>query len=95
MSLNRIELDTLETLETLESLYTTILSLTDQYQIKDNQTILTVEKLNHDKELGNKIDTFIKTLGDEIISHTTNNITVPIKYKQLHNIYTNTNKIPL
>ena len=45
MSLNRIELDTLETLETLESLYTTILSLTDQYQIKDNQTILTVEKI--------------------------------------------------
>jgi hypothetical protein len=86
-------LKTLKTLETLEFLYTTILSLTDQYQIKDDQTILTVEKLNHDKELGKKIDTFIKTLGDEIILYTNNNITVPIKYKQLYNIYTKTNKI--
>jgi hypothetical protein len=78
--------------QTLEKLYHSIMYLTDQYQIKDNNTILTVEKLEHDTQLNIKVDELIKTLGIEI-KH--NNFDVPIRYKQLYNIYTKTNKIAL
>jgi hypothetical protein len=76
----------------LEELYHSIMNLTDQYQIKDNNTILTVEKLKHDAIIEKQVDKLIKQLGLEIES---NNYEVPIKYKQLFNIYTKTNKIVL
>jgi hypothetical protein len=78
--------------QTLEELYHSIMNLTDQYQIKDNNTILTVEKLKHDAMIEKQVDDLIKQLGLEIKRI---NVKVPIKYKQLFNIYTKTNKIAL
>ena len=78
--------------QTLRNLYDSILLLTDKYQIKDNNTILTVEKLEHDTQLNIEVDELIKKLGIEIKR---NNFDVPIRYKQLYNIYTKTNKITL
>jgi hypothetical protein len=77
----------------LDVLFDTILSLSNQYQSKDD--VMTLEKFIHDDEIDKKIDKLVLKLGREIKRRTSANVNVPIKYKQLYNIYTKTIQLPL
>ena len=77
----------------LDVLFDTILSLSNQYQNKDD--VMTLEKFIHDDEIDKKIDKLVLKLGREIKRRTSANVNVPIKYKQLYNIYTKTIQLPL
>lgn len=77
----------------LDVLFDTILSLSNQYQCKDD--VMTLEKFIHDDEIDKKIDKLVLKLGREIKRRTSVNVNVPVKYKQLYNIYTKTIQLPL
>jgi hypothetical protein len=50
----------------LLSLFNTIFNLSQQYQIKDIYTPVTIEKLEHDYNLEDKIEKYVKKLGKAI-----------------------------
>jgi hypothetical protein len=47
-------------------LFNTIFNLSQQYQIKDIYTPVTIEKLEHDYNLEDKIEKYVKKLGKAI-----------------------------
>jgi hypothetical protein len=50
----------------LLSLFNNIFNLSQQYQIKDIYTPVTIEKLEHDYNLEDKIEKYVKKLGKAI-----------------------------
>ena len=71
----------------LTTLFDTIIDLSDQYQIKDIHTPVTIEKLTHDYELEDKIMEFVKEFGVLIKKAKKEKVDVNPEFIKTYNIF--------
>jgi hypothetical protein len=70
----------------LHTLFDTIINLSNQYQIKDIYTPVTIEKLTHDYELEDKIKEYVKEFGVLINNAKKENVDINPEYIKTYNI---------
>jgi hypothetical protein len=68
-------------------LFNKIFDLAEQHQIKDIYTPITIEKLNHDYDLDDKIEKYVKKLGTEIEKAKKTNTVIDPNFIKLYEIY--------
>lgn len=79
---------TLEIDTKLNTLFDTIITLSNQYQIKDIYTPITIEKLNHDYELEDRIKEYVTEFGVIITNAKKNNTEINPEFIKFYNIFT-------
>ena len=72
----------------LHTLFDTIINLSNQYQIKDIHTPVTIEKLTHDYELEDKIKAYVKEFGEMIKKAKKQNVDINPEFIKTYNILT-------
>ena len=72
----------------LHTLFDTIINLSNQYQIKDIHTPVTIEKLTHDYELEDKIKEHVKDFGVMINKAKKENADINPEFIKFYNIFT-------
>jgi len=72
----------------LNRLFDTIIDLSEQYQIKDIYTPVTIEKLTHDYDLDDKMKEYVKEFGVLIKNAKKENIEINPEFIKTYNFLT-------
>jgi len=72
----------------LNTLFDTIINLSNQYQIKDIHTPVTIEKLTHDYALEDEIKVYVKEFGEMIKKAKKQNVDINPEFIKTYNILT-------